>query len=107
MHIALAEAAETDLSVRFIADTEELLSISRAPYRKPEIASYIGWYRDHALFALDDGRFVRVDLRPERREIALVPYLEPCYRVGNNPLQTPLPESEIARLRQVYAETSW
>ena len=47
------------------------------------------------------------DLRPERREVAPVPYFEACYRVGNNPLQEPLPEAEIARLRQIYAETDW
>ena len=107
VRIALQEAEGSDLRLLFCADTPELLALSRRKFRKPEIVSYIGYYRDHALFALDDGQTVRVDLRSERREVAPVPYFEACYRVGNNPLQEPLPEAEIARLRQIYAETDW
>ena len=107
VRIALQEAEGSDLRLLFSADTPELLALSRRKFRKPEIVSYIGYYRDHALFALDDGQTVRVDLRPERREVVPVPYFEACYRVGNNPLQEPLPEAEIARLRQIYAETDW
>jgi hypothetical protein len=107
VRIAMQEAEGSDLRLLFSADTPGLLALSRRKFRKPEIVSYIGYYRDHALFALDDGQTVRVDLRPERREVAPVPYFEACYRVGNNPLQEPLPEAEIARLRQIYAETDW
>ena len=67
----------------------------------------MGWYRDHAIFELDDGHFVRVDLRPEKRDVAPIPYFEPCFRVGNNPLQKPLPPEEIERLKQVYRKTDW
>ena len=107
VRIALVEAAASELSVLFAADSEELFALSRQLFRKPEIVSYIGWYRDHAIFALDDGQFVRVDLRPEKRDVAPIPYFEPCFRVGNNPLQEPLPPEEIERLKQVYRETDW
>jgi O-acetyl-ADP-ribose deacetylase (regulator of RNase III) len=107
VRIALREAEGSDLQLLFCADTPELLALSEKKFRKPEIVSYIGWYRDHALFALDDGQTVRVDLRQERREVAPVPYFEACYRAGNNPLQEPLTEEELARLRQIYAETDW
>ena len=67
----------------------------------------MGYYRDHALFALDNGLFARVDLRPENRDVALIPYFEACYRAGNNPLQPPLPDEEIERLRRIYEENDW
>ncbi len=107
VRIALVEAGNTDLQVTFTADTEELLALSRTKFRKPEIVSYIGWYRDHAIFELDDGHYVRVDLRPEKRDVAPIPYFEACFRTGNNPLQEPLPPAEIARLKQIYRETDW
>lgn len=107
VRIALVEAENTDLLVLFRADTPELLALSRRRFRKPKIISYIGYYRDHAIFELDDGQTVRVDLRPERREVVPIPYFEACYRVGNNPLQEPLSEAEIVRLRQIYEETDW
>ena len=107
VRIALVEAVASELSVLFAADTEELLALSRQQFRKPEIVSYVGWYRDHAIFALDDGQYVRVDLRPEKRDVAPIPYFEPCFRVGNNPLQEPLPIGEIERLKQIYRETDW
>lgn len=99
---AFTEAGKTGLNVTFVADSEELFSLSTGDLRKPEILSYIGYYRDHAVFALDNGRFARVDIRPEIRDVTLVPFFEPCYVVGNNPLQEPLAESEISRLMQVY-----
>lgn len=107
VRIALVEAGSAELQVTFTADTEELLTLSRTKFRKPEIVSYIGWYRDHAIFELDDGHFVRVDLRPEKRDVAPIPYFEACFRVGNNPLQEPLPPAEIERLKQIYRETDW
>ncbi len=107
VRIALVEAENTNLQVTFIADTEELLALSHTQFRKPEIVSYVGWYRDHAIFELDDGHYVRVDLRPEKRDVAPIPYFEACFRVGNNPLQEPLPPAEIERLKQIYRETDW
>ena len=104
VHIALRAAEQWEGEVLFAADTEELLSISKTPWRKPRILSYIGYYRDHALFELDNGLFARVDIRPEKREADVIPYFEACYRQDNNPLQEPLPEEEIQRLRQIWEE---
>lgn len=105
--IALREAERSGLAVTFAADTNELYEISRQPYRKPEIVSYVGYYRDHANFELDNGLFARVDLRRENTDVTTIPYFEACYRVGNNPLQEPLPDAEIARLRRIYEENDW
>lgn len=107
VRIARSEAERWSGEAVFIADTPELYELSQKPYRRPEIVSYIGWYRDHAIFELDDGRFARVDLRPEITDVTLIPYFEACYRVGNNPLQPPLPEAEIARLRRIYEGNYW
>ncbi len=107
VRIALSEAEKWNGEAIFTADTAELYVISGQPYRRPQVVSYVGWYRDHAIFELDNGLFARVDLRPERREVAIIPYIEACYRVGNNPDQPPLPDSEIARLRRLYEETDW
>ena len=105
--IACSEAAKTELELVFVADTAELFALSQKPYRKPKIVSYVGWYRDHAIFELDDGLFARVDIRPEITDVTVIPYFEACYRVGNNPLQPPLPDAEIARLRRIYEENDW
>lgn len=107
VRIALSEAGNWSGEALFVTADPALCALSREPYRRPQIVSYIGYYRDHALFELDNGLFARVDLRPERREVALIPYFEACYRVGNNPLQPPLPEEEIARLRRIYETTDW
>lgn len=105
--IAFAEAAGREIEVVFVADTPELFETSQKPYRKPEIVSYIGYYRDHAIFELDNGLYARVDIRREITDVTPIPYFEACYRVGNNPLQPPLPEAEIARLRRIYEENDW
>ena len=107
IHIALTAAEQTDLEVLFLAETPALFALSAQPYRRPQIVSYIGYYRDHALFELDNGLFARVDLRPEIRETAMIPYFEACYRAGNNPLQPPLPEAEITRLRHIWESSIW
>lgn len=107
VHIALGEAEKSAKDVCFAVGSAELLALSQTPYRKPEILSYIGYYRDHALFELDNGLFARVDLRPENTGVELIPYFEACFRAGNNPLQPPLPEEEITRLRRIYEENSW
>ena len=107
VHIALCEAEKSPLEAIFLTDSEALFELTQTPYRKPAIVSYIGYYRDHAVFALDNGLFARVDLRPEITDAAVIPYFEACYRVGNNPLQTPLAEAEIARLRAIYEDFDW
>lgn len=104
VHIALQEAEKWSGEARFAAETEALLALSRTPYRRPRIVSYVGWYRDQAVFQLDNGLYGRVDLRPERREADVVPFIEACCREGNNPLQPPLPPEEIRRLRQLWEE---
>ena len=101
---AYAEAKKTAVQVVFITDSEELYRLSRGDLQKPEIVSYIGYYRDHAIFALENGRFARVDIRPEIRDVTLVPFFEPCYVIGNNPLQEPLPEREVMRLKRIYQD---
>ena len=106
VHVALTEAEKAGIPISFFTDTPELFALSGTHYCPPRIVSYVGWYRDHALFELDNGLFARVDLRPEIREVSVIPYFEACFRVGNNPLQTPLPETEIARLRRIVEE-SW
>ena len=57
---------------------------------------------DAVHIALDNGLFARVDIRPEKREADVIPYFEACYRQDNNPLQEPLPEEEIQRLRGIW-----
>lgn len=102
VHAALTEAEKRALETVFVADTPELLALSRQSYRKPRIVSYVGWYRDDAYFALDNGQYARIDMRREVERCAVIPFIEACCRVGNNPRQKPLPEAEIARLRQIY-----
>ena len=72
--------------------------------RKAKIVSYVGYYRDYAIFELDNGLFARVDLRPELRWADTVPYFEACYREGIDPLQEKLPEEEIRRLAAIWEE---
>ena len=105
--IAFAEADKSSLEVVFAPDTPELYALSQKPYRKPKIVSYIGWYRDHAIFELDNGLFARVDIRPEITDVTVIPYFEACYRIGNNPKQPPLADAEIERLRRIYEENDW
>ena len=107
VRIALEEAGRRSPETVFVPGTEALEALSHQEYHRPEIVSYVGYYRDAAIFALSNGLFARVDLRPELRQVDVIPYFEACYREGNNPLQTPLPEAEIARLRRIYEETDW
>ena len=102
VHIARGTAERWPGETVFAADTEELFAISRKPWRRPRIVSYIGWYRDYALFELDNGQFARVDIRPELRQADRIPYFEACYREGNNPLREKLPEAEIRRLAAIW-----
>ena len=102
VNIALTAAEKTALKLSFVAETPELERLGQSHYHRPEIVRYIGWYRDHGAFELDNGRFAKVDLRPEMRSVTIVPYIDPCYYIGVNPLQQPLPDEEIARLREIY-----
>lgn len=103
VHIALQSAKRHDMETFFTADAEHA-ALAEAPYRRPQITAHVGWYRSHAYFSLDNGLFARVDLRPELREVSVIPYIEPCCRLGNNPLQEPLSEQEISRLCRIYEE---
>ncbi len=107
VRIALGEAEKWEGETVFVADTPELLALSQKTWRKPRITSYIGYYRDHAIFELDNGLFARVDLRRERTAVDVIPYFEACFRTGTDPTQPPLPEEEIARLRRIYEENDW
>ena len=102
LFIAKDEAEKSPLAVTFTADTPELFALSKVPYRKPGIVSYVGWYRDYAIFELDNGLYARVDLRPENESVDMIPYFEACYRRGTDPKQPDLPEAEIRRLRGLY-----
>ncbi len=104
VHVALAAAGKWTGNTLFTADTEELAALAGEDYRKPRILSYVGWYHDQAVFALDNGLYARVDIRPELRRVDVVPYIEACYRVGTDPGQAPLPESEIRRLMRIWEE---
>lgn len=107
VHVALMEAEKTALQVIFVAEDQELYDLSLQQYRKPELSRYIGYYRDYAIFELDNGQYVRIDIRPENREVTRIPYIEPCYRAGHDPRQQPLPEKEIERLRKLYDTLDW
>ena len=104
VHIALQSAKQWTGEAVFAADTAELYAISQKPWRKPQIVSYVGYYRDQAIFALDNGLYARVDRRPELHRADTIPYVEACYRAGTDPRQAPLPETEILRLRRIWDE---
>ena len=105
VHIGLMEAEKYGVDTIFAAETDKLFEISQKKYKRPKIVSYVGHYRDDAYFALDNGQYARVDKRPELRRADMVPYIEPCCREGNNPLQPKLPENEIRRLQAVFEES--
>ena len=94
--------AETDTI--FLAPVQSVYALSQCPYRKPEIVSYVGYYRDYAVFQLDSGNFAHVDVRPELRSVSIRPYVEPCYYVEADPSMRPLTSAEIARLCAIYEE---
>lgn len=106
VRIGLEEAGRANIETIFLAQTPELFRLSRKSYPKPKIVSYVGYYRDHAVFALDNGQYARVDLRPERRDVNIRPYVEPCYYNEADPSLPPLSEAEVSRLRRIY-ESEW
>lgn len=100
--IAREEAGRANVDTIFLAATQELYDLSQTPCRRPEIVAYIGYYRDHAVFQLDNGSYARVDIRPEMRDVNIRPYVEPCYYNGADPSLPPLAPAEIERLRGIY-----
>ena len=107
VRIARETAESSSLEIAFVAETDALFEQSRTEYRRPRVVSYVGYYRDHAIFELDSGQFARVDLRPEIADVTIIPYIEACFREGNDPNRPPLPEGEIIRLRQIYENGKW
>ena len=102
VRIARTLAEDSALDLCFVAETEELWRLSQKEPVKPRILSYLGYYRDYAVFALEDGLFAFVDLREENRKVELRLYVEPCYFSGYDPAQTPLSSGELQRLREIY-----
>ena len=100
--IALSEAARTVVDTVFVAEDEALKELSGKPYRRPKIVSYLGYYRDHAAFLLDNGQYAKVDIRAEMRAVSIRPYLEACYFEGRTAPALPLPDGEVERLRVIY-----
>lgn len=105
--VALSEASCAAVDTIFIAESDELMELGKKPYRKPEIVSYIGWYRDHAVFLLDNGQYAKVDMRPEMRDVSIHPFIEACYFDGRTAPPTPMPEGEKQRLIKIYEETEF
>lgn len=104
VQIAREEAMRADADTVFLAPVQTVYELSQRPYRKPQIVSYVGYYRDNAVFQLDSGNFAHVDVRPELRSVSVRPYVEPCYYMEADPSMRPLTEAEIARLRAIYEE---
>ena len=102
VHIGLEAAAKSPVETIFIAETPELFQLGREAYQKPKIVRYIGYYRDHGVFLLENGMYAKVDLRPEIRRVDIRPFVDTCYHTGIDPSQAPLPPEEIARLREIY-----
>ena len=104
IQIAREEADRAGIDTVFLAPTQTVYALSQCPYRKPQIVSYVGYYRDYAVFALDSGYFAHVDVRPELKRVSVRPYVEPCCYVEADPSMQPLTKTEIARLRAIYEE---
>lgn len=104
VQIAREEADRAGIDTVFLAPAQTVYALSQRPYRKPQIVSYVGYYRDYAVFALDSGNYAHVDVRPELRNVSVRPYVEPCYYVEADPSMQPLAPAEIARLRTIYEE---
>ena len=105
--VALSEASHAAVDTVFVAESEELAALCTKPYRKPEIVSYVGYYRDHAVFLLDNGQYAKIDMRREMRDVSIRPFIEACYFEGRTAPQTPLPEQEKERLHRIYEETEF
>ena len=104
VQIAREEAMRVKTDTVFLTPEHAVYELSQRPCRKPQIVSYVGYYRDYAVFRLDSGNFAHVDVRPELRSVSIRPYVEPCYYVEADPSMQPLTSAEIARLRAIYEE---
>jgi len=104
IQIAREEASRAGINTIFLAATPKLYAMSRKPYRKPGIVSYVGYYRDYAVFQLDNGLYAHIDVRPELRSVSIRPYVEPCYYVEADPSMRQRTPEEIARLRAIYED---
>ena len=104
VRIAREEAMRVNTDTVFLTPEQTVYELSQRPCRKPQIVSYVGYYRDYAVFRLDSGNFAHVDVRPELRSVSIRPYVEPCYYVEADPSMQPLTSAEIARLRAIYEE---
>lgn len=102
VRIARSLSEESELDLCFVAETEELWRLSQKESGKPRILSYVGYYRDYAVFRLEGGLFAFVDLREEKRRVELRLCVEPFYFSGFDPAQPPLPPGELERLREIY-----
>ncbi|MBR5343893.1 MAG: macro domain-containing protein [Oscillospiraceae bacterium] len=100
--VACREAERASVDTIFVAESAELAALAGKSYRRPQIVAYLGWHRDHAAFLLDNGQYAKVDMRPEKRDVSVHPFLEPCYFDGRTAPPVPLPEEEKARLRRIY-----
>lgn len=104
VRVAMEEVRLHSEKVIFVAHTPELAELGMKPYRKPQITEYVGYYRDHAVFRLDNEQFAKIDIRVEMRNVEIRPYIEACYYMEADPSMLPLPQSEIDRLRRIYDE---
>lgn len=104
VRIAREEAMRVNTDTVFLTPEQTVYELSQRPCRKPQIVSYVGYYRDYAVFRLDSGNFAHVDVRPELKSVSIRPYVEPCYYVEADPSMQPLTSAEIARLRAIYEE---
>ena len=75
--------------------------------RKPKILYYAGYYRDYAAFRLDSDMYAFVDIRPENKRVWFRSFMDGWYRISEAKWYTPLPESEIERVRRVYEDNDW
>ena len=107
MRIAFAEAERSALETDFLAETEERYALCQRTGKRPAIVDYIGYYRDDAVFALDNGLFAFVDRREERIAVTLKSFYDPCCLADTDPGRVPLEERELDRLRGIYEVCRW
>ena len=107
IRLAFSEAGKRDIHTVFLAETPERYALCRQSWHKPRVVSYVGYYRDHAVFELEDGMYAFVDLRPELETVTLRAYYDSCYLAETDPRRVPLPDEEVDRLRGIYEAFQW
>ena len=107
IQIAFTEAAARDIETVFLAETRDRYDLCLQAVRKPRVFSYIGYYRDHAVFELENGMFAFVDLRPEVESVTLRAFYDSCYLAETDPARRPLSNAEVSRLRRIYENFNW